>query len=200
MALRPTCMCRCYQILNVHRLQDELQRSLISFAPHPFVPRRQSAASMSPSPLFFQVTSLDFTRPSPIPHTSPPLQCCWSLRLPHLSPMVFSSVSSPPSTNPLCLFLTNNVRFRCMTASAGTIIRRNCPTATILPFHCPTTFTTFAVIGICCGWFRLAPIDQYSRLLPSLKSGSSFISYGTDESSNSAINHQLVVPLPLQLL
>ena len=86
-----------------------------------------------------------------------------------------------------------------MTASAGTIIRRD-----FLPLfrHSPPevpTFTTYAFFCLWRRWFRLSPIDQDSRLLPSIEVWFFFITSGAVQSFNPAIDFWLGLPLPHQL-
>lgn len=93
----------------------------------------------------------------------------------------------------------NNTCLRCLTASAGTIIRRD-----FLPHSCHSppevlTFTAFAFFCPWCRKFKLSLIDYYSRLLPSNEVWLFFIASGAVLSFNTAIDFWLVVLLPLQL-
>ena len=58
---------------SVQRLQRGLQGYLIPFAPHAFVPERQSLSSKLPSPSVFFLISTHFTATPGIPLTSPVL-------------------------------------------------------------------------------------------------------------------------------
>ncbi len=59
---------------SAHRLRRGLPGYLILFAPHAFVPQRQSMARSSPSPPVFFLISTDFTPTPGIPASPPELQ------------------------------------------------------------------------------------------------------------------------------
>ncbi len=60
----------CYRTSSNHRLQCGLPGYLILFAPHTFVPQRQSRRSILPPQLVFCVISVHFTATLRIPDTS----------------------------------------------------------------------------------------------------------------------------------
>src|SRR5579875_2595779 len=64
----------CPPTPSTHRLQRGLPGYLILFAPHAFVPQRQSLSSKAPSPPVFLHISTHFTATRGIPLASPALK------------------------------------------------------------------------------------------------------------------------------
>ncbi len=71
---------------SAHRLRRGLPGYLILFAPHAFVPQRQSMARSSPSPPVFFLISTDFTPTPGIPASPPELKPSSSQRSPPVGP------------------------------------------------------------------------------------------------------------------
>ena len=151
---------------STHRLQRGLPGYLILFAPHAFVPQRQSKSRKSPSPLVFLLKSTHFTATPGIPLSSPRLKpdsfkCLHrlSLCLSHLTYLAayapftpsHSGQRSPPTYYRGCWHVV----------SRGFLLwyRHYLPIGQSFTTRRPSSLTRRRCI-------RLSPIVQYSPLLP----------------------------------
>ena len=113
--------------------------------------------------------------------------------------MGFSLISNWPRTNPLHQFPMNNTRTRCMTASAGTIIRRYSSPFWSFFLNGSNLYSMkpSSIFDVAGSHFR-ALTKILDCCLPT-KFSSSFITNETVRSFNPAIYQRLVELLPLQL-
>src|SRR5690348_1561249 len=151
---------------SAHRLQRGLPGYLILFAPHAFAPQRQLRSREPPSPPVFFPISTNFTSTLGIPLSSPALKPRVSSAPPRLSPGLSRLTSraacapftpsnseqrSPPSYYRGCWHevsrgFFSRYRHHRRVQKGFTTRRPSSPTR-----HC---------------WIRVAPIVQYSPLLP----------------------------------
>ena len=151
---------------STHRLRRGLPGYLILFAPHAFAPQRQSRSRAPPSPPVFFPISTNFTSTLGIPRSSPELQPPRFARNSQVEPGAFtrdqraayapftpskSEQRSPPSYYRGCWHEVSRGFF-----SRYRHHRRGRKSFTTLR---PSSLTRHC-------WIRLAPIVQYSPLLP----------------------------------
>ena len=152
---------------SIHRLRRGLPGYLILFAPHAFEPQRQLLSSKPPSPLVFLLISTHFTATLGIPLSSPTLELHSFDPLTGLSPALLR-----PTCDAACApFTPNNSGQRlpptyyrgCWhVVSRGLFVRYRHlfrPRQKKFTTRKPSSFTRRC-------WVRLAPIAQYSPLLP----------------------------------
>jgi len=125
--------------------------------------RRGLCPSKPPSPLSFYCLSTFASSPYSIPLASSRLQSRGYSSFSELT-QTFDFVTPPPPTDPLRSILRPNTCTRCLTASAGTIIRRylRIPYCHALRGSFPLYSLTF--FGVVCRELRLSSIGHYPRL------------------------------------
>ena len=152
---------------SIHRLRRGLPGYLILFAPHAFAPQRQFSSRKSPSPPVFFLISTHFTATLGIPLSSPILQLPSFLPITGLSPALLrgtweaacarftpnnSGQRLPPTYYRGCWHVVSRGLF----VGYRHLFR---PRQKKFTTRKPSSFTRRC-------WVRLAPIAQYSPLLP----------------------------------
>ena len=152
---------------SIHRLRRGLPGYLILFAPHAFAPQRQLPSSRPPSPLVFLLISTHFTATLGIPLSSPALKKNSFHSITGLSPALLKQTYFPTCAP----FTPNNSGQRlpptyyrgCWhVVSRGLFVGYRHlfrPRQKKFTTRKPSSFTRRC-------WVRLAPIAQYSPLLP----------------------------------
>ena len=152
---------------SIHRLRRGLPGYLILFAPHAFAPQRQLSSRKSPSPPVFFLISTHFTATLGIPLSSPILQLPSFLPITGLSPALLrgtweaacarftpnnSGQRLPPTYYRGCWHVVSRGFLLCYRHFLRHIGQR-------FTIRKPSSLTRRC-------WVRLAPIAQYSLLLP----------------------------------
>ncbi len=157
-----------------HRLRRGLPGYLILFAPHAFAPQRQSRSRGPPSPPVFLQISTHFTATPGIPPPSIGLEPASIKCHSQVEPGAFTSDLTGPTRALRPVIPINACTLR-ITAAAGTELagascvgnvksRGYWPRAFLPDRKCFTTRRPSSHTRHC--WIRLAPIVQYSPLLP----------------------------------
>ena len=160
---------------SIHSLRRGLPGYLIPFAPHAFEPQRQFRARKPLSPLVFLRISKHFTATPGILPASACLQLDSIPWPPGVEPRAFPVRLIEPPTCALRPIIPNNACTPRITAAAGTELAVPYSQGTVRPMAFPPpavlplekSFTTRRPSSLTRHrWIRLAPIVQYSLLLP----------------------------------